>query len=177
MKNSEIDSLNLNEWPLPNEVLIEIGRVSSLWSIFESFLQFCIGNLAGFDVLKDPKSFILLNHSSFPQKLDMLSSLCEYLSVEYPNLEKYNEVISKIKSAQKMRNKFIHNNISYNPKTNKIEIAQGSARGKLHTKIESIELADIKRASIEIDEAQVTLYNLIFNTKHEPICKRRLKKE
>jgi hypothetical protein len=77
MKNEEIDKLDFNNWPLPNNILVEIGRVSALWNVLETLLTLCIGKLSGYDI-KDPRSFILIVHSSFPQKLDILSSLCDY---------------------------------------------------------------------------------------------------
>jgi hypothetical protein len=86
MKNEEIRKLNFSDWPLPDNYLIEVGRVSVVWSALESFLNLCIGKLAGFSELEDPKPFILINHASFPQRLDMLGALCEQLVPEYPRL-------------------------------------------------------------------------------------------
>ena len=153
MTNEEVRKLNFAGWPLPDDYLIEIGRLTSLWASLENFLNLCIGKLAGFDELNDPKPFILINHSSFPQRLDMLSTLCEQLEHEHSNLSNYKVVISQLKAAQKLRNKFAHNGMSLNPDTGKAEMPIGSARGTLKVSIESINIADLKRASMKIDEA------------------------
>lgn len=71
MKNEEIERLDFSAWPLPDEYLIELGRVAALWATLESFLNICIGKLAGFNEFSDPKPFILVNHASVPQKIDM----------------------------------------------------------------------------------------------------------
>ena len=136
-------------------------------------LNMTIGKLAGFNDIYDPKAFILVNHSSFPQKLDIFGSLCEQLTTEYPNFKPYQKVISKIKTAQKLRNKFMHNGMNHNPETNRIEMPQASARGKLKINIEPIDVTDIKKAIIEIDEAQISLYKLIFGREIKPVWERK----
>ncbi|MDP3000061.1 MAG: hypothetical protein Q8N47_21425 [Bryobacterales bacterium] len=75
MTNDEVRKLDFAGWPLLEEYLVEIGRVAVLWSGLEGFLGICIGKLAGFNELTDPKPFILVNHTSFPQRLDILSTL------------------------------------------------------------------------------------------------------
>jgi hypothetical protein len=57
-----------------------------------------------------------------------------------------------------------------------MEMAIGTARGKLKTNIEVICIANIRRAVIEIDEAQVALYNLILGQDISPVWSRRQKK-
>jgi hypothetical protein len=177
MKNEEISKLDFSGWPLPDKVLVEIGRVSSLWTSLENTMTICISKLSGFDVTVDPKPLMLLLHTSFPQKIDTFGSLCEYLVQDFPNLKKYKDVISKIKCAQKLRNEFLHNGMSYDIKNDKITVAKGTARGKLETELKFIELSEIKKASIEINEAQTSLYNLLFNQKIEPYYLRLIKKK
>ncbi|MGD9850904.1 MAG: hypothetical protein AB7T38_06540 [Nitrospirales bacterium] len=133
MNNDEIEKLDFSDWPLPDKYLIEIGRVSATWVNLENFLGICIGKLAGFDEVTDAKPFILIRHSSVPQKLDILSALCEKLEREHQRLAKYKEVVAKLKSAQISRNKFLHNTIGPDPDSKKMIIAQGSARGRLKT--------------------------------------------
>ncbi len=173
MKDEEISKIDFDNWPLPNEVLIEIGRVSALWSSLESLLMLLIGKLAGFNQINDPMPFILLNHSSFPQKLDMLGALCEQLKPQHSNLKGYSEVISKLKSAQAKRNRFVHNGMAFNPDSGNLEMAIGSARGKLKTKVEIITIADIRKAVIDIDEAQAALYKLVLKRDIGPVSARR----
>ena len=162
MRNEEIAKLKFSGWPVPDEFLIEIGRVGALWASLESFLNVCLGKLAGFNDLNDPKPFILITHSSFPQRLDILGALCEQLEPEFPQLADYKKVVSQLRAAQATRNRFMHNGFSYDAKSQRLEMAVGSARGKLKTAVESIALEDIKRASIEIDEANRALYKLVL---------------
>lgn len=175
MNNEEIEKLNFKDWPLPDEYLIEVGRIALLWASLESFLYLCIGKLAGFNELTDPTAFILFSHSSFPQKLDMLGTLCEQMEPFASNLKGYQNVISKLKAAQKSRNRFMHNGMALNTENGNIEMAIGSARGKLKTSINTIHLTDIKKVVIEISEAQNALYKLVLGVDLEPVWKRHAK--
>src|SRR5260221_108403 len=108
MKDDEVLKLNFDRWPLPDAYLLELGRVSALWASLESFLNLCIGKLAGFNDINDPTWFILVTHSSFPQRLDILSSLCEHLVNSFPTLTDYKPVVDRLRHAQKLRNDFMH---------------------------------------------------------------------
>lgn len=66
MKNNEVLKPNFDGWPLPDSYLLELGRIAALWATLESFLNLCIGKLAGFNDLNDPKAFILVTHSISP---------------------------------------------------------------------------------------------------------------
>ena len=65
MKDSDVLKLDFRDWPLPDPYLVEVGRVAAIWAQLESFLNLCIGKLAGFNDLNDPKAFILVTHSVF----------------------------------------------------------------------------------------------------------------
>ena len=117
--------------------------------------------LAGFDTTGDARAFILLKHSSFPQKLDSLSALCVLLLPQFPVLEDYAETVGKLKSAQSLRNRFLHNGMSLNPDTGNVEMAVGSARGKLKTSVEPVSVADIRRAGMEVHRAMLALHKLV----------------
>jgi hypothetical protein len=173
MKNDEIRKLNFDGWPISDEYLIEVGRVTMLWTAIESLLNICIGKLAGLDPVTNPTSFILINHSSLPQKLDNLGALCEHLEKESPNLKSYKPTIEKLKTAQKLRNKFTHNGLVPDPETGKVTMPLGSARGTLKTKVDVVDIADIRRASMAIHEAQLSLYELTFDVKNKPVWERR----
>jgi hypothetical protein len=175
MRDEEIEALDFSGWPLPEAYLIEIGRVTALWSSLEMLLNSCIGKLAGFNEQGDPKPFILVNHSSFPQRLDMLGTLCEHLVPNFPNLTDYKSVISNLRSAQKERNKFAHNSIGPGEQPSEIVMASGSARGSLKTTVQKISIVDIRRATVAIHEAQLRLYKLVLERDIEPIWKKRRK--
>lgn len=157
-------------WPIPDAYLIEVGRIAALWASLESLLNTLIGKLAGFDPLSnDPTHFILITHSSFPQRLDMLGALCEQLKEEHPHLSSHKEVISKIKSAQSARNKYAHNGITYDPEKKKYVIAEGSARGKVKTSVTEVSVENIHAVAKEIHVASLSLYKLVLNKENMPI--------
>jgi len=173
MKNDEVLTLNFDGWPLPDGCLLELGRVAALWASLESFLNLCIGKLAGFNELNDPKAFILVAHSSFPQRLDILGALCEHLANESPNLKGYAPVIRQLRQAQKLRNDFMHYGMSSNPDSGHIEMAKGTARGTLKVGVEKVDVADLRRASMAIHEAQLALYKLVLRRDIPPVWSRR----
>lgn len=87
---------------MPDEYLIELGRIAAIWSHLESCLTICFQKLTGFNDMSGPTAFIMLEHTSFPQRLDMLSSLCEHLCSSYPTLKGYQDVISSLRTAQRL---------------------------------------------------------------------------
>lgn len=159
-------------WPLPDEFLVELGRVSALWASLESLLNTLLGKLAGFDAMSDATPFILVVHSSFPQRLDMLGALCEGLKAEHPNLANHKEVASKLRAAQTSRNRFAHNGISFDPNKRQYMLPQGSARGKLKLSVETVTVGDIHAVAKEIHEAQLALYKLVLKREIEPVWSR-----
>lgn len=159
-------------WPLPDSYLIELGRLSALWASLESLLNTLIGKLAGFDSITDTTPFILVVHSSFPQRLDMLGALCEELKTQCPHLASHREVIGKLRSAQTSRNKFAHNGISFDPDKNQYMLPQGSARGKVKVSVEPVTVEDIHKVSREIHEAQLALYKLVLKRDVRPVWQR-----
>jgi len=162
MNDNEVEALKLQGWPLPDEFLVEIGRVSSLWSSLEDLLNLCIGRLAGYNDLNDPTPFILFNHASLPQRLDILATLCEQLAPFTPHLADYKATVKALQTAQRDRNKFAHNSPVLDEKTGHVFLATGTARGSLKTNVEKISVADIRRAAISVDNAFRSLYKLIF---------------
>jgi hypothetical protein len=173
MKDEEVLKLRFDGWPLPDTYLIELGRITALWGVLESLLNVCLGKLAGFNDLTDPTPFILLTHSSFPQRLDMLGSLCGCLSRDHPNLGDYQRVISSLKTAQKVRNKYTHHGMDHDEKTGEVTMATGSARGSLKVSTEPVTLADVRRASMAIHQATADLYKLVFKREVLPMWERR----
>lgn len=164
MKNDEVEKLNFSGWPVPDNYLIEVGRVSVLWAALESILNDCLGELAGFQVQEDPKSFILMNHMSFPQRLDILGALCELLAIDHPNLAAYKKVIQELRSAQSMRNKFAHHGLAFISESGTVVMPSGSARGTLKFSVEKVSIADIRRATIAISEASTALTKLVLKS-------------
>lgn len=168
MKDSEIESVDLSGWPLPDAFLVELGRVVALWNVLEGLLNVAISKLLGFNEGEYYKGFITLTHASFPQKLDMLGSLCEQLLPGYPGLADYKDVVAALRAAQTERNRFAHSGISEATVPGEFVMAVGSARGSIKAVVKKVTLADIRRATIRIDEAQAALYGLVFERKLEP---------
>jgi hypothetical protein len=174
MKHEEINKIKFGNWPLPEEVCTELGRMQALWSALETALLIFISKLSGFNDNNDMRPYILLAHTSFQQKIEILSSLCDYLATQFPSLSNYSDVISKLKLAQKHRNMFTHQHIIFNPDTQELELATGSSRGKLKTDVRKFSIEEIKKAIIDIDEANAALYEMITNKKLKPVWKKIL---
>lgn len=161
MKNEQIKSLDFGSWPLPDEYLIEIGRIVTLWTTTESILSLFLTKLAGIEI-HDPKGIILFENLTIPQKMDTLGCLVEQLVENHPNLKEYSETLSKLKTAQKGRNKIVHSIIYFDPKTEKVNLNTATTRGKLKTKSESISQVDLKRIVVDIAEANKALYKMVL---------------
>jgi hypothetical protein len=172
MTDEQLLGLDFNDWPLPEAYLGELGRLSALWCGLQGQLDVCLGQVAGFADLSDPRPFILLKHSSFPQKLDALAALCEQLASQVPGLAEYSSTVTRLRTAQRLRNRFAHNGMVVNPETGRVEMAIGSARGKLKTSVELVSLADIRRASMEVHEAMLDLHALVTGKRYKPMWER-----
>lgn len=172
MTEDQIRNLNLDGWPLTDDFLVELGRVTALWGHLESCLEMCIEKLAGFKEFPDPTPFILLAHTNFPQRLDMLGALCEHLSPMNPNLNGYQQVISSLRNAQKLRNRFTHNGMSFDEVSGDVSMAVGSARGTLKVSTETMKLTDLRKVSMAIHQASLDLYALVLKRKMPPIWQR-----
>jgi hypothetical protein len=172
MNNDDIRNKQFGDWPISQEWLVELGRISALWASLESFVTITIGKLAGFDEFADPKPFILVAHSNFHQRLDMIGALCEHLLPIYPELEGYEKVISQLKTAKTKRNRFVHNGLHPSDTPGKMQTGRGSARGSLKFTVEEVDLADLKRTVIDINEASQALMNLVFKTDYIPKWRR-----
>ena len=171
-KSDNPTNFDRTNWPLPDEFLLELGRLAALWTSLEAQLDICIGKLAGFDDLSDPKPFILLHHSTVRQKLDMFSSLCEHQLVHHPNLQRYKEVVSKITAAQTSRNRYVHNGMVKSEDGKSVEMALGSARGKLKTSVRTVTIDEIKKVSVDIADAMRFLHHFVTGHDIPPFWER-----
>jgi hypothetical protein len=159
--NTEGEAFGPND-PLPDEYLLELGRLAALSSVLEAQLEVLLVKLAGFDPLaSDPRGRVLVRHSSFPQKLDAFSALCGLLQDQYPNLRGYDAVVSQVRSAQAVRNKFLHSGMAMAPETGQVHIAIATARGQLKLTVEPVAPSDLRRASAGIRRAMLSLHNLV----------------
>lgn len=149
------------DWPLPNEILLELGRISVLYQQLESYINFAISKLSGYSGSLDWRSAIVTAHANTKQRIEILETLCHELKEEYPQLSNYEKVIKSIKSVQSGRNKYAHNTISVNEETNHLELTSLRARGKLKPIHESVSLHNLKDLSARIHTTQLDLHQLI----------------
>jgi hypothetical protein len=169
MNETTIPEFDRNNWPLPNEFLLELGRIAAMWAYLESSLDIAISKFAGAEGVLDMKHLILIKHSSFPQKLDMLASLCEYLLPSFPQLKIYPDTLVELRKAQKSRNRYLHNGMSFNKETGNVEMGIASARGKLKTAIEIVTIDDLKLVPVELNSASRNLHYLVTGKQIPPI--------
>ncbi len=162
MTDEQVRKLNFDGWPLPDEYLIELGRIAAVWASLESCVNICLQKLAGFNDMSDPTAFIMLAHTNFPQRLDMLGSLCEHLSRSHLNLADCQRVIGSLRNAQKLRNKYMHNGMARNETTGDVETATGSARGTLRFSTDKVKPTDLRRVTMAIHQAMLDLYKLVL---------------
>jgi len=160
------------DWPAPNDYLLELGRMTTIWGTLESAVNLAISKFAGYQSPLDFRAFILVAHSNFQQRVDIISSLCEQLLPKYPRLKEYKPVIAKIQAAQKARNKFAHNAIITDKDTGKVTVSFATARGSLKTTVEVVNIADIKEATAKIHEAMCALHTLVTGRELKPMWER-----
>ena len=174
MNGITIPEFDRNNWPLPNEYLLELGRIAAMWANLESSLDIAISKFTGAEGVIDMKHLILIKHYSFPQKLDMLSSLCEYLLPDYPQLKIYPDTLEDLRKAQKSRNRYLHNGMSLNEETGNVEMVIASARGKLKTAVEIVTIDVLKSIPVEINSALRSLHYLVTGKQIPPIWESRI---
>ena len=145
---------------LPDEYLIEIGRVTTRWAILEGTLDLCLMKLAGKEIA-DPRSMIIFNHMAFPMKLDILGAFVSELLPQYPGLSGHPSVHQLLKQAQEKRNLVTHSTWGKDEQTSEVTVGRLSARGKLKMSIQPISVAEIRSAADLITKAAQSLYSLV----------------
>jgi hypothetical protein len=66
----------------------------------------------------------------------------------------------------------MHNGMSVNEETGKVETASLSARGKLKTNIDEVDLADLEKVTANIHKAMLALHGLITKERYPPMWER-----
>lgn len=160
------------DWPAPNDYLLEMGRIFALWGSLEAGINLAITKLAGNEIRTEWRSAILITHSNFQQRVNMLETLCYELQTVYKNLSKFKSVISNINKVKNDRNKFAHNSMYLNKETGKVETSYVSARGKLKAKIKEVKLEELQQLSADIHKVILDLHHLITQVRYPPIWER-----
>jgi hypothetical protein len=162
-----------NAWPLPDEFMLELGRLSALFGTLESQINMAISKLLGYEKILDWRAATVTAHANLKQRIDMLETLCHELEAEYPHLKGYGSVLGKIKKAQTGRNKYMHNSLYYNQDTGRVEATSLSARGQMKPRTESVELDEMRALSGNIHLAMLDLHRLITKTEYAPVWERK----
>lgn len=144
----------------------------SVWGSLEAYMNVAISKLAGYEVIMDRRALIMVAHSTFQQRVDIVSTLCEQLVPEFPRLGDYKSVVSKIRAAQKARNMFAHNGIVADEETGEVILSYASARGTLKMSVEAIKVEQIMDATAKVHEAMCALHTLLTGKVLKPIWER-----
>jgi hypothetical protein len=148
---------------LPDQWLVELGRMTQSWAAFEQFFNLMLQKVAGIDAILDKTFTILIAHATMPQRLDMFASLCHDRLPNHPGLKGYKEVLAQIREAQSIRNKFTHNIIGVDADDVTMgKISTISARGQLKMALQEVSLDELKSASVKLREAVYALYKLVL---------------
>ena len=151
----------LADWPIPSELLVELGRIASLWGVLEDMVNFSLAEVGG--VYSDgPKQLILFQHLGMPQKLDMLAALAGYSDEKSYDAQELSEALLALRKAQTERNRFMHNPITSNSHTGAFEISHISARGKLRITTSQVSVGTLREVSELIHEATRRLSTAVF---------------
>lgn len=156
-------------WPLPNDFMLELGRLSALFGTLESGVNLGISKLLGYEQTLDWRAATVTAHANFKQRVDMLETLCHGLEEEYPHLNGYEEVLGKIKKVQTRRNKYMHNSLYYDDELKQVIASSLSARGQMKSRIEAITIEEMRNLSGDIHLAMLDLHRLITGVAHAPI--------
>lgn len=149
--------------------MLELGRISTLYGVLENLVNVSINKLAGYNEIYDYRSAIMLAHANFKQRVDILSTLFEQVSKDFPQLKDYESTIKLIKRAQKGRNKFMHSGLGFNPESGKVQLTSMSARGSLKTKVETVYVKEIIEVSAVIHEATCALHTIVTGSEMKPL--------
>ena len=78
-----------DNFPVPDEYLLELGRITVLWGSLESSVNHAINYLSGIKPEDRWRVSVLTAHSNFKQRVDIIETLCNELQKTFPNLSMY----------------------------------------------------------------------------------------
>jgi hypothetical protein len=147
---------------IPDAYLIAIGKVTVTWNVLELMLEMMIGKLAGMDIVEDSRAKIMVNHLTWPLKVDIFSALCNELVDGYPRLKEFNQVLALLKKAQEGRNRIVHG--LWGCEGGKVTAARASSRGKLKIQQQEVTIEESEVIVENIHLAHAALYNLVIGS-------------
>jgi len=144
---------------IPDQFLIAIGKVCIAWGHLEDVIDLCIPKLAGMDIY-DSRSRIMINHATWPQRIDILGALINALVIDYPRLKGWDSVSPLLKKAQEGRNRIIHGHFAY--ENDKLIMARSTSRGKLKVSLDEVTITEINEIISDIQIAAAEVLNLVI---------------
>lgn len=158
-------------FPLPEEYLLELGRIFALWGSLEAIVNQAIVKLSGIREESEWRISVLTAHSSFQQRLDVINTLCDQLKLEHPNLASSREAMNAAQKAQILRNHYAHNQLFPND-DGTVSSAKISARGKLKLSVTPVKVDDLSKVSADIHLALIAIHKLVTGVEYAPVWER-----
>ena len=152
-------TLDLDDWPLPDNYLAAVGRIALLGERLQQLLSLANANLAGFNSLGDARVDTVFTRGSFAQRLALLEDLCQTLLPQHPGLADYHTVVEELRGAETQRNEYLQGAMAPNPADGTVEMAVTT--GDAHSS-RPVSLAELQQVAVGIDAAQHALYKLVM---------------
>jgi hypothetical protein len=140
---------------LPDEYLLELGRIVVGWNRLESLLLHTLVSALIEDSSTYNRALAVFTHMAFPQKLDALSAMLRTIEPEFYDLY-HDEVQGMLKQAQESRNTALHQ-FWYNSQDGDVKRANVKARGKLQVTHQPVSPDDLKKVVRSLEEAHDVL--------------------
>lgn len=161
MSNIDVETLDLGDWPVAQEYLVEVGRIALVWSRLKTFVCNSVANLAGLENLEDPRMYSVFTARSYGDNLDLLERLCFQQIDQSPNLTGYEAVMRKLRQAQIDKEFYLGGSMKPNPVNDEVEMTVLVDQISNQTTTVKLELNELKAAVLKIDDAQHELYKLV----------------
>lgn len=162
-------------FPAPDEYLVELGRITALWGSLESSVNIALNKLSGINDADSWRVHVLTVHSNFKQKVDAIETMCHKMQSEYHHLAMYKETIKLVRKTQNKRNHYLHNGLFYNEENGNVQTSSMQARGVLKTKVENVTVKELKEVSALIHLSLLSLHELVTTVKYPPVWERNEK--
>jgi len=170
MSATDNEDPRFGDWPIPQSLMVEIGRIASLWTVLESLVNFSLGRLSDVDPL-EPRQLILFEHLSFPQKLDILGALASAEENSKIDPQELSQALHLVKRAQSERNRFLHNSVILDEENGQYFIMQMSARRRVKITTDPVSVESLRATVCVIDEAMRALTKAIYGDEVLPPLK------
>jgi hypothetical protein len=152
----------ITDGKLPDEMLVELGRIVALWTAVNELLDAALERLAGMDQYMEARSGRGFRRAPFIQRLQVFSDYCGQLALEFPYLRAYRVVMEKLKAAHALHKRYVQSRILFNPETGQYEVPSSVQPDNPVSTPETVCTETLRRDALMIVEAREALYALIF---------------